>query len=783
MYVDGVRDKRPPPDLVYTLLDETSGSAREPGEDIEDELPMSVLVQAISVIVRSSSIVQKYPGGMAGYARDCPNRTFCADKHLTRVGFMDQSDVRAYVGRLQMQGLSFVRDGFADEIVIVDQFDGPTLPCSWIEFARQGNTLSCCWLKGAPSGVLATPRGWAPGKIVRNTTGSHLVALGHVDGADVFRDEETGAKLYRGRAVFRDSSTVDLVAEARRRLEYERQPWQVGERLGGNWPIYKIMTGAMGVVYVVHDRELAGLVAAKTFRDEAFRVRGSEAADRFRREALAWIRVGFHPNIVRAHKVVSIRDKPYLFLEYVSGGPLSSWIGTPRLMGDPSRVLKFGIDFCRGMTFALGRGIVAHRDIKPDNCLVTPEGTLKITDFGLVKALDDWESPGRREGTLRALSWQRLGKAFGRLFGGDRSGNQRASPRAPGAATRTGLVGGTPAYMAPEQFDEMKSVDVRADIYSFGVMLFQMVTGRLPFDGNTLEELRRGHKEISPPDVSTSNRALRDGIRKCLAKEPAERFETFEAVNVWLAELYRRERGVPLPPEGEKEELGIDAIAHAHNFWSLGMRQEAIICCDEAIRSSAESVEAWSLKGGILGVMGRSGEALRCHERAIAIDGGSATAWHWMGVTRYWGGEFAEAVACYDRLLAIDPQNPKAWYDKGVSLQREGRIEEATACWSRCLALDPNHSMAWCNQGAGLAELGDEEAAISCYKRALVLDPRDERAWYNLGQQLASRADRYAEALQCLEMAEKLGFQSATEAKVRILARMKQGRGGPTGRF
>lgn len=285
---------------------------------------MSVLVQAISVIVRSSSIEQKYPGGMAAYARDCPNQTFCADKHLTRVGFMDQSDAQAYVGKLQMQGLSFVRNASADEIVIVDQFDGPTLPCSWIEFTRQGDTLSRCWLKGAPPGDLATPHGWTPDQVLRKATGSHLVALGHVDGADVFRDEKTGGRLYRGRAASRDSSTVDLVAEARRRLGHERQPWQVGERLGGNWPIYRIITGGMGVVYVVHDRELAGLVAAKTFRDEAFRVRGSETADRFRREAIAWIRLGFHPNIVRAHKVVSIRDKPYLFLEYVSGGSLSN---------------------------------------------------------------------------------------------------------------------------------------------------------------------------------------------------------------------------------------------------------------------------------------------------------------------------------------------------------------------------------------------------------------------------------------------------------------------------
>src|SRR5579862_9377397 len=87
--------------------------------------------------------------------------------------------------------------------------------------------------------------------------------------------------------------------------------------------------------------------------------------------------------------VEKIQGKPFLFLEYVSGGDLAAWIGTPRLTEDISQVLRFAVQFCDGMIHALSKGIRAHRDIKPRNCLITVDGTLKVTDFGLAKLLED----------------------------------------------------------------------------------------------------------------------------------------------------------------------------------------------------------------------------------------------------------------------------------------------------------------------------------------------------------------------------------------------------------
>jgi len=155
--------------------------------------------------------------------------------------------------------------------------------------------------------------------------------------------------------------------------------WTIGSRIKNRWQIHDIKRGGMGVVYIVYDHEWKEAFAAKTFQDEVFE-RNPETADRFIKEARAWVNLDLHENITQARFVEDIDGKPCLFLEYVSGGDLSPWIG-PRLTGKQPEVIGLAIQFCDGMTHALSKGIKAHRDIKPGNCLVTEGGTIKITDF------------------------------------------------------------------------------------------------------------------------------------------------------------------------------------------------------------------------------------------------------------------------------------------------------------------------------------------------------------------------------------------------------------------
>jgi tetratricopeptide (TPR) repeat protein len=496
------------------------------------------------------------------------------------------------------------------------------------------------------------------------------------------------------------------------------------------WEIYKVLGGGMGTVYIVYDHELREAFAAKTFQDELFR-RNPMVAGRFTQEALAWTRLDRHENIAQARFVENIQGKPFLFLEYVSGGDLSDWVGTPRLSEDLPQVLRFAIQFCDGMSHALSKGIQAHRDIKPQNCLITQDHTLKVTDFGLAKVFDEARPLGA-------------------------AGREVEAANAPGlsiGATRTGTGAGTPPYMAPEQFDDAKHVDVRADVYSFGVMLYEMLAGRLPFQGRTWQELERQHKTQPPPPLVSCHSSLVTVVQTCLAKAPAVRYANFAVLRARLAEIYESLTGeaAPQPRAG----IDLDAMDYSNKGMSLdnlGRPAEALTCFERALEINPRLAEAWSGKGTTLADLGRHAEALTCYERALQINPRYANAWFNKGVVLDDLGRHPEALTCYDRALEVNPRMAEAWYNRGNALVNLGRPAEALTCFERTVEINPRDAKAWSNKGAALGTLGRHDEALTCYDRALEINPRDANAWYNKGGALADLG-RYQEVLTCCERA------------------------------
>jgi len=382
--------------------------------------------------------------------------------------------------------------------------------------------------------------------------------------------------------------------------------FSVGDWIGGRFQVFDVHEGGMSLVYVVSD-QMNGpgpqVVALKTLRGELLRSR--IRVGRFAAECRLWVQLGEHPNIVRAHSVEVIDGRPYVVLELIQGGDLNRWIGTPRL--DLGRAIRFGYQFCLGMEHALRQGLHCHRDIKPGNLLVTEDGTLKITDFGLARVSEellavrpeladgsiplaesiapqqitwtdprDWESrgPASQIKSGSAVIPTETRSTGGRL---DNSGNRvpagSSGPRAFSCSdltfqeqnpprnrpphtlttveketsehvssletfdprlTRTGARLGTGAYMAPEQFRDPRSVDVRADLYAFGVVLFEMITGGLPFKGRSLDDLGHQHSRHKPPSIvslvhprqAKLAKRIDDVVQRCLRKEPSERFSS-----------------------------------------------------------------------------------------------------------------------------------------------------------------------------------------------------------------------------------------------------------------
>ena len=494
----------------------------------------------------------------------------------------------------------------------------------------------------------------------------------------------------------------------------------------------------MGVVYIVYDRDWQEVFAAKTFQDEVF-TRNPIAADRFKREALAWINLDVHENIAQARFVETINGKPYLFLEYVNGGDLMPWIGTPRLTEDLGTVLRFAIQFCDGMTHAFAKGVKAHRDIKPQNCLVTDDLTLKVTDFGLAKVIEDENDElAERQDGKRGGFWQRV-------FG------HESKPQSEGGLSQTGATAGTPAYMSPEQFLDFKHVDVRANIYSFGVMLFQMATGQLPFLGRSWLEFARLHQSQQATTKSITNTETARIVEKCLAKKPSDRFQDFSELRVSLANAYRSVTRLspPSPAVGER----LDAARwcwKAVSLWTLGKPDEALASADRSVALDAALPAAWVAKGCALQSLGRLVEAATSYDHALALNAENAIAWTNKGLLLKQRGNLQEGLACQEHALTIQPLNEKTWVNKGSVLFELGRSDEALAAFDRALKLNPNYANGWFNKGSSLQEGGEFVKAAECYHRAVSLNPRLDYAWFRMGVTLEELQQR-EEAIQCYD--------------------------------
>jgi tetratricopeptide (TPR) repeat protein len=543
--------------------------------------------------------------------------------------------------------------------------------------------------------------------------------------------------------------------------------WQIGDRIQNRWDIHGILRGGMGIVYVVYDHEHRNAYAAKTYQDKVF-ARAQQIVTRFAREALTWINLDAHQNITEARFLQYIEGKPYLFLEYVSGGDLSKWIGTPRLTQDLPQVLRFAIQFCDGMMHASSKGIAVHRDIKPENCLVTQDKTLKVTDFGLARVFEDL---GHSEVEIPDLHSLSVG------------------------LSRTGTAFGTCTHMAPEQFDDAKHVDARADFYSFGVLLYQMVTGKLPFEGRTWQEYEHLHKSQRVPPLDRQFSLLNKVLQQCLAKEPASRYGEFYELRNELAEIYETltgeaapqpvsgtilnasqwvNKGVSLNGLGRREEalqcfnrsLEIDPLLAV--AWSskgialvqLGREDEALACFDSALEINPSYGQAWNNKGNTLTGLGRLEEGIVCLERALEINPRDEMAWSNKGCALHGLERRQEAVACYDRALVINPRDEKAWYNKGLSLFQLGRREEALVCYDRALAINPLLEQAWYDKGLTLGQLGRGEEALACFDCALEINPRDGLAWFGKGSTLGQLL-RLEEALTCYNRALAINLSDA----------------------
>lgn len=266
--------------------------------------------------------------------------------------------------------------------------------------------------------------------------------------------------------------------------------------------------GGMGEVYLAEDTKLGRLVALKLLNSEA--ARDPRRVQRFLREAHAASRLN-HPNIAVTHEVGQTEDGlPFIAMEHVEGQTLADLIGDKPL--EPKRIVDLGVEIADALDQAREKGIV-HRDLKPANIMISPRGHAKVLDFGLAK-LTTTTPVDTSVPTDMLLS-------------------------------DPGIVMGTVHYMSPEQALGHE-VDHRSDLFSFGVLLYQMATARLPFGGGNASEITARIINSQPEAVARWNYEvppeLERIIRKCLEKDPEWRYQTARDIVVDLNNLDRDSR-------------------------------------------------------------------------------------------------------------------------------------------------------------------------------------------------------------------------------------------------
>jgi serine/threonine-protein kinase len=279
----------------------------------------------------------------------------------------------------------------------------------------------------------------------------------------------------------------------------------IGEKLG-SFRIESVLgSGAMGVVYRATNEKNGKLAAVKVVSGEL--ARGGKIRERFDREAeiLQQFR---HPNIVRFLAVGRFRGTSYIAMEFVEGVTLERILQERGAL--PWReVIELGLQICDALHYAHEHGVV-HRDLKPSNLLITADGRLKLTDFGIAKDLDAT------------------------------------------ALTATGRTLGTAAYMAPEQIRGTPAVSHKTDLYALGVVCYQMLVGKVPFDGPSPVVLMHCHLNEAPPRPSAGvheiPKALDELIVTLMAKAPADRPWDAAAVAAKFTELFdKAAQGKPIP--------------------------------------------------------------------------------------------------------------------------------------------------------------------------------------------------------------------------------------------
>ena len=530
----------------------------------------------------------------------------------------------------------------------------------------------------------------------------------------------------------------------------------VGEVISHYRIVAKLGRGGMGEVYLAEDKQLGRKVAIKFLPAEV--ATNENARQRQLREAQTAATLD-HPNICAIYEVGQEGGYSFIVLQYIEGETLAARL--KRQLPDLREALAIAAQVADALNEAHARGII-HRDIKPENIMLTTRGQVKVLDFGLAKTVRDpgLVEPDAETGTLLSIP---------------------------------GMMLGTVPYMSPEQV-RGEDLDCRTDIFSFGIVIYELLSGRRPFEAKSTAEvisaiLTREPLPISRSSLGHSGSAEERLIRKCLEKDAGQRYQTTGDLISDLGQIRREyDSGQISLPAGASLVRPKETIAGG-GWRRLRISKPALILMGVALvvaaavylssfrtpkpttASGVKSANPAAYDDYVRGKVKVSSEnsesneaAIKLFQEAIAADPSFAAAY--AELARAYAIKarlFApgpdkkklneEAEVDVDKALALDPNLPEGYFARGLILwtpYKRFPHEQAVYAYKRAIELNPNfdeahHQLGYVYLHIGLLDQGQREL-----ETALAINPANTLARFRLGQIEMCRA-KYAEAYQIFD--------------------------------
>jgi len=537
---------------------------------------------------------------------------------------------------------------------------------------------------------------------------------------------------------------------------------QAGDKIGPYEILSPIGAGGMGEVYRALDPRLGREIALKLLPQEL--QRDSSLRARFEQEARTAGALN-HPNIVSIYDIGQQNDVLYMASELVDGEPLRKLISRGAVPA--RRLIDIGQQIADGLIAAHSAG-VAHRDLKPENILIKHDGQVKIIDFGLAKQLTAHASAG-------AASTETL--------------------------TSPGMIMGTIGYMSPEQI-RAQSIDPRTDIFSLGVILYEMAAGKSAFTGASGADVMSAILREEPPELRGAELSAGLGliIRRCLEKNPAHRFQSAADLSFAIRNLSGVSPAPSLAAEGRKRmpiwlawSVPALCIAAGASYWALHQRvvpsgpqkQTATVAVSATppavVHQEAQpapapakphpSVKAASSavsrpprseppaedplagemlsRGQQLNRDGQYAEALEPFSDAIRRKPDYAAAYVGRGNAYFFLQQFDRAIDDYSQALKIQPGLAMARDNRGRAFLRQRQFDRALEDYNEAIRLKPDLAVSYIDRGQLYNQQGDYQKAIQDFDEAIRLNADLPNAYRGralakgrLGDKAGAAADR-----------------------------------------